>query len=70
MWPRSSVFAISRKTHTSFARGVFLCTEEEGFSSDNYSGLFTGQKKIVTFNPQLKTDGFEKKLKIISLIDT
>jgi beta-mannosidase len=57
-------------TSTAFARGVFLSTETEGSFSDNYFDLLPGQKKIVTFRPFKKTDGFDKKMKIISLADT
>jgi beta-mannosidase len=67
--PTGTGFSIELSTDV-FARGVFLSTEGEGFFSDNYFDLLPGEKKIVTYTPEVKRVDFEAKLNIYSLADS
>jgi beta-mannosidase len=67
--PSGDSYTIEVST-TSFARGVYLSTESEGFFSDNYFDLMPGEKKTITYTPQSKITGLEGKLKVFSLADT
>jgi beta-mannosidase len=53
-----------------YARYVFLSIDKPGFFSDNYFNLIPGEKKTITFTTAQKPAGFEKDIKVMSLVDT
>ncbi len=53
-----------------FVKSLYLSLDEDVFFSDNFFDLLPGEKKIVTFSSEKKIEDFEKKLEVMSLVDT
>jgi len=51
-------------------KDLYLSVEKEGFFSDNYFDLLPGEQKAITFTTKKNIKDFEKKLKMMSLVDT
>lgn len=58
-------------TSNALAKNVYLQLEEyEGFFSDNYVDILPNEKTTIYFKSNTNIKDFEKKLKIISLVDS
>jgi beta-mannosidase len=58
-------------TTNSLAKSVYLtCSDKKGFFQENYFDLIPGIPRTVTITTDLQQEGFERSLKIISLVDS